>query len=100
MWSLRQPEFEGSVVGAGGDQLSIWGHVHAHHLALVSCQCLQRRPARVTPNLGRVVVRSSQEELSVCGCTQIKTTLESRFLTPTSKFLFSNLKIKAFPPLI
>lgn len=77
MSSLGQPEFEGSVVGAGGDQFSIWGHVDAHHLPLVSCQRLQRRPARVTPNLCRVVVCSSQEEVSVCGCTHMNTTLES-----------------------
>lgn len=74
--SLGQPEFEGSVVGAGGDQFSIWGHVDAHHLPLVSCERLQRRPARVTPHLCRVVVCSSQEEVSVCGCAHINTTLE------------------------
>lgn len=30
--SLRQPEFEGAVVGAGRNQFAIWGNVDAHHL--------------------------------------------------------------------
>lgn len=30
--SLRQPELEGSVVGAGGNQFAIRRHVDAHHL--------------------------------------------------------------------
>lgn len=32
MTSLRQPEFEGSVVGAGGNQFPIRRHVDTHHL--------------------------------------------------------------------
>lgn len=32
MTSLRQPELEGSVVGAGGNQFAIRRHVDAHHL--------------------------------------------------------------------
>lgn len=75
--SLRQPEFEGSVVGAGGDQFSVRGHVHTHHLPLVSCERLQRGPARVAPDLRRVVVGSRQEEVSVCGCVQSNTASES-----------------------
>lgn len=66
--SLRQPQLEGAVVGAGGDQLPVRGHVHAHHLPLVSRQRLQRRPARVTPDLRRVVVRPRQQEVAVRGC--------------------------------
>lgn len=35
-------------------------------LALMSCQSLQRHPARVSPDFSRVIVRACQQELTIC----------------------------------
>lgn len=47
--------------------------IRAEHsyLALMSGERLQRHPAGVTPNLRRVVVRSCQQEVAVCGYTKV-----------------------------
>ena len=66
---LRCPQLEGSVVGAGGYQLPVEGDVQPHHLALVTCQRLQRGPAGVSPDLGGVVVSARQQEVAVIGCS-------------------------------
>lgn len=65
---LGCPQLEGSVVGAGGDELPIQGDVQSHHLPLVPRQRLQRGPAGVSPDLGRVVVRAREQEVPVIGC--------------------------------
>lgn len=65
---LGCPQLEGSVVGAGGDELPVQGDVQSHHLSLVTRQRLQRGPAGVSPDLRCVVVRAREQEVPVVGC--------------------------------
>lgn len=54
--SVSHPEFEGAVIRAGGNELSVRRQVQSHHFTFVSCQSLQRRPPRVSPHFSQVVV--------------------------------------------
>jgi len=56
--SIRRPQLERAVIGGTGDVFAVGRNVGTHHLTLVTGQRSQRLPARVRPQLDRVIVRS------------------------------------------
>jgi len=63
------PQLEGSVIGACCYQLAIEGDIQSHHLSLMTSQCFQRGPARVSPDLCGVIISTCQQEVTMIGCS-------------------------------
>lgn len=53
---LVGPEFKGAVVGGGRYVLGVRGDVHAHDLAVVSLEGLERLPRFVGPDLNGMMI--------------------------------------------
>lgn len=65
--TLTTPQLVGEVVRAGGDALRVARDVRVDHLAVVPNQLLDRRPDRVSPQLGRLVERARHQEVTIDG---------------------------------
>ena len=63
-----RPQLERFVVAARHDHLVVGGDVSAHDEPRVPLQCFQRGVGRRHPHLGRVVVRSRQQEVAARFC--------------------------------